>query len=208
MSYSDFTLTRALTDFGLTVETRRNLFGHVAAAPLDVTLQRTLEAQLPLALAINTEKARSEWLIAPLLAELWRRGDGRVAVFSGVPFDVDADAGLVGRSDFLIGRPPQLHFVTAPIVVIVEAKNEDIAGGLGQCAAAMVAAQRFNQRAANDIDTVYGCVSDGSEWKFLQLHGATLTIDLVEYHISQADRILGILLHMVGLPPGTVGTAA
>src|SRR5262245_38021558 len=159
MSYSDFTLQRVQADFGVSLQTHPDLFGDVPAVPLDPALQVMLSRQTRLALAINTEKARSEWLIAPLLSELWRRDDRRVAVFSGIPFDVDAAAGLVGRCDFIIGRPPQLHFVTAPIVVIVEAKNEDIAGGMGQCAATMVAAQRFNQRAGNGIETIYGCVS-------------------------------------------------
>ena len=31
--------------------------------------------------------------------------------------------------------------------------------------------------------------------------GTPLTIDLTEYLISQADRILGILLHLVGMSP-------
>jgi hypothetical protein len=120
---------------------------------------------------------------------------------------VEPDAGLVGRCDFLIGRPPQLHYVTAPLLVIVEAKNEDIAGGLGQCAAAMVAAQRFNKRQKTGIDLMSGCVSDGTEWKFLRLAGTDLTIDLTEYQISQSDRILGILLHLVGLPPEATAAA-
>src|SRR5262249_10367533 len=153
------------------------------------------------AVATNTEKARSEWLIAPLLGEMWRHDESRISVLSGVPFDVDAEAGLVGRCGFVIGRPPPLHYVTAPVVGIVEAKNEDIPGGLGQCAATMVAAQRFNQRQQTGIDIIYGCVSSGTEWRFLRLMGSVLTIDANEYQISQADLILGILLHMVWPSP-------
>jgi hypothetical protein len=201
MSYSDFSLPRVQAEFGLRLETHLNLFAQVPRALVDVSFQQMLLGQMSLALAINTEKARSEWLIAPLLAELWRRGNSQVSLFSGVPLDVDADAGLVGRCDFLIGRPPQLHYVTAPLMVIVEAKNDDIAGGLGQCAAVMVGAQRFNHRQETGINIIHGCVSDGTNWKFSRLDGTTLTIDLTEYHISQADRILGILLHVVGLPP-------
>lgn len=201
MSYSDFDLPRVQAEFGLTVQTALDLFAQVAPVALDQALEAILTRQIPLALAINTEKARSEWLIAPLLGEVWRLGAGRVSVHSGVPLDVDPAIGLSGRCDFLIGRPPQLHYVTAPVVVVVEAKNEDIAGGLGQCAAAMVAAQRFNRQHQTGIDTVHGCVTDGTDWKFLRLVGTTLTIDLTEYHIRQADHILGILLHLVGVAP-------
>jgi hypothetical protein len=205
MSYSDFTLPKVQADFGLTVATERNLFQHVPPAAIPPGLRDALAEQAGLALAINTEKARSELLIAPLLLELWRRAEGRVAVWSGVPLDVDSAAGLNGRCDFIVGRPPQLHYVTAPVLVILEAKNEDIAGGLGQCAAALVGAQRFNRQPQSGIETVFGCVSSGSEWKFLRLDGTTLTIDLTEYHIRQADQLLGILLHLT-LPPA--GTAA
>ncbi len=201
MSYGDFDLPRVQTDFGLTVQTALDLFAQVPPVAPDPALEAMLTRQIRLALAINTEKARSEWLIAPLLGEVWRLGEGRVSVHSGVPLDVDPVAGLSGRCDFLIGRPPQLHYVTAPLLVIIEAKNEDIAGGLGQCAAAMVAAQRFNRQHQTGIDTIHGCVSDGTEWKFLRLAGTALTIDLTEYHIHQADRILGILLHLVGMSP-------
>lgn len=90
----------------------------------------------------------------------------------------------------------------------MEAKNDDIAGGLGQCAAVMVGAKPFNERHESDIKLIHGCVSDGANWKFLRLDGTVLTIDLTEYHISQVDRILGILSHVVGIPPGGGGAAA
>jgi hypothetical protein len=207
MSYSDFTLPRVQEEFGLTIQTAPDLFKDVQPVALDPSLQAMLQRQIRLALAINTEKARSEWLIAPLLSELWRREEATVSVYSGVPLDVDATLGLVGRCDFLIGRPPQLHYVTAPLMVVVEAKNEDIAGGLGQCAAIMVGAQRFNQRQKTGIETIYGCVSDGTEWKFARLAGTTLTIDVTQYLISQADRILGILLTVVNSSPGASAAA-
>jgi hypothetical protein len=201
MGYSDFDLPRAQADFNLTVQTVIDLFAQVPPVAPDPAVAAMLNRQIRLALAINTEKARSEWLIAPLLGEVWRLGEGRVSLHSGVPLDVDAAAGLVGRCDFLLGRPPQLHYVTAPLLVVIEAKNEDIAGGLGQCAAAMIAAQRFNRRQKTGIETIYGCVSDGAEWKFLRLAETVLTIDLTEYLISQPDRILGVLLHAVGMSP-------
>lgn len=201
MDYGDFDLPRAQADFNLTVQTVIDLFTQVPPAAPDPDLTAMLNRKIRLALAINTEKARSEWLIAPLLGEVWRLGEGRVSLHSGVPLDVDPAAGLVGRCGFLLGRPPQLHYVTAPLLVVIEAKNEAIAGGLGQCAAAMVAAQRFNRQRQTGIETIHGCVSDGGEWKFLRLAGTTLTIDLTEYLISRPDRILGILLHMVGMSP-------
>src|SRR5262249_8356385 len=145
MSYSDFSLTTVQTDFGIQVDTTQNLFTSIEPIPVGSGLQESLDTYGPLALAINTEKARSEWLIAPVLGELWRLSKRRISVFSGAFFDVDAAIGLAGYCDFLVCRSSQLYYITAPALMVVEAKKEDIPGGLGQCAAAMVGAQRFNQ---------------------------------------------------------------
>jgi hypothetical protein len=207
MSYKDFTLPRVQADFGLTIQTQPDLFGHIPPIALDAAFLAMLAHQAKLGLSINTEKARSEWLIAPILAEFWRRTGEQGSLLSGVDFDVDPDAGLNGWCDFIIGRGPQLHYVTAPVVCVIEGKNESIANGLGQCAAVMVAAQRFNQREGNGIDTVYGIVTTGSNWKFLRLGASVLAIDLNEYLLSQADHILGILLHIVGPLPQPASAA-
>ena len=67
----------------------------------------------------------------------------------------------------------------------------------------MVAAQRFNRDRRPDVPTVYGCVSNGVEWKFLHLRDSALDIDLTNHLISTPDRILGIILNFVGLNPVT-----
>jgi len=207
MAYSDFTLPQVLQTFHLTAQTTLKLFVQVPDAPVSPTLRDSLDKYATLALLINTEKARSEWLIAPILGEVWQRCGGQISLYSGIDFNVDPEDGLSGRCDFLFSRGPQLPYVTAPAVCIVEGKNESIAGGLAQCAAEMVAAQRFNQREGNGIDTIHGVVTTGDNWKFLRLHGSVLAIDLHEYLLGQVDRILGILLHIVG-PLPQPGTAA
>jgi hypothetical protein len=207
MAYSDFTLPQVLQTFRLTAQTTLNLFAQVPDAPASPTLRDFLDKNFTLALLINTEKARSEWLIAPVLGEVWQRCGGQISLYSGVDFNVDPEEGLTGWCDFLFGRGPQLPYVTAPAVCIVEGKNESIAGGLAQCAAEMVAAHRFNQRERNGIDTVYGVVTTGSSWKFLRLQPPVLAIDLHEYLISRVERILGILLHIVGPLPQPASAA-
>jgi hypothetical protein len=102
--------------------------------------------------------------------------------------------GLVGYVDFLISRSPQLLFIEAPVITIVEAKQEDLNGGLGQCAAEMRAAQIFN----GTLDApIYGCVTSGTAWKFLQLQSENLSVDIREYPLPPVATILGILLWML-----------
>lgn len=100
--------------------------------------------------------------------------------------------------DFLFGRGPQRPLITAPVLVVFEAKNENIDEALGQCIAAMVGAQRFHRRHNTGIETVYGCSTTGDNWKFLQLTDTLVTIDLTEYQLAEGDKILDILIHMVG----------
>ena len=194
MAFSDFDLKTARQRFGLTIDERKNLFAAVQGAEVPIRLRETLEMWAPAALAMNTEKARSEMIIAPILMETARLLGDRVTLFSGVAFDVDKERGLNGACDFLLTRSPERFFVSHPVLAVVEAKKEDIVGGLGQCVAAMVAAQAFNQREGDGSEAVHGAVTTGSNWRFLRLDGSTVFIDLPEYHLHQADKILGILL--------------
>ncbi len=83
-----------------------DLYSAVAPADLPAAFRERMHEDVALALAINTEKARSEFIIAPVLAELRRRLGGRFGFFSGIEFDVDASRGLSGYCDFLSRAPP------------------------------------------------------------------------------------------------------
>ena len=133
-------------------------------------------------------------MIAPILAEARRLLNKRVSLFSGNDFTVDPERGLQGFCDYIISGSPEQLFISAPVITIFEAKKEDIIGGLGQCAAAMVAAQCFNQNHGSEVDRIYGAVTTGTNWKFLILQETTLYIDPTEYYIKEVDKILVILL--------------
>ena len=166
------------------------------ALPLREDFLTTLTEGATVALAINTEKAKSEFIIAPLLLELRRLLGGAMGLFSGVEFDVDVDKGLNGFCDFILTRTTRQFILTAPLVAIVESKNDNLRNGLGQCIAAMYAAELYNQRSDSNITSVYGVVTTGSAWKFLRLTQSELTLDLKEYYIDNAGKILGVLKHI------------
>jgi len=202
MAYSDFTLQEVVQRFQLVLEEQHNLFGIVPEVIPGDFLCAILDENVPLALALSTEKARSELMIAPVLVEVRKLAHRQISLFSGADFPVDATQGLTGVCDFLIAQSREQFFIHAPVVVIVEAKNENFKVGLGQCSATMMAAQCFNARAGTGLTTIYGAVTTGNVWKFLQLEEHTLFIDLPEYHIERVGKILGILLTMVGHHPG------
>lgn len=197
MSFRDFRLPDALKKFALSRREDAGLFDALPTVTPSPLLLEILQYNVPVAAAMGTEKARSELIIAPVLMELRRVAQPRISVFSGIDLSVDPEAGLTGVYDFLISGSPEQFFVEAPLVAVVEAKNESIKDGLGQCVAEMVAARIWNEREKNPTETVYGTVTTGTVWVFLSLTGSALSIDLKEYLISQPEKILGILVSMV-----------
>ena len=196
MAYNEFTLAKLRQRFGLTIDGSANLFGNVAGMPLPSLLAANLDRQIPLALRSNSEKAKSEFIIAPFLIEVKAQLAHRVSLFSGVDFTVDAGSGLSGRCDFLIARNPGQLDIVAPACLLVEAKNEDITAGIPQAIAEMVAARLFNERAGAPIDPIYGVVTTGSQWLFLKLTGDVAHVDSLEYPIQSPERIYAILTLM------------
>ncbi len=197
MPYSQFTIEKVKQDFHLTTVEGVRFFPDtlepIAPSP---RLQGILE-DLSWAIAVDTEKARSEVIINPILLEVRRIFDRQISVFSGEEFNIDVNVGLNGVCDFLISRSPEQLTVEAPAIVIVEAKKSDLKSGLGQCMAEMVAAQRFNQAKEQSITAVYGCVSSGTQWRFLKLEGQTITIDLMDYSLPPIEQILSFLVWMI-----------
>ena len=193
MRYSKFDLQKVQQDFGLTIHETVHFLSTLPVVSPDTLLTQTLADSLPLALAQGNEKARGEWLINPILTAVRRLASTQVSVFSGKEFNVDPSRELVGYVDFLIARSPRLLVLESPVVMMVEAKPENLNAGLGQCAAEMIAAQIFNQQPERMI---YGCVTNGELWKFLKLKGTDLTIDLEAYALEPLERLLGILIYL------------
>ena len=194
MSYSEFTtIAKVRTAFNLTINEKTVLFADVEPIEPSDYLKTTLTEYIPLASAINTEKARSELIIAPVLLEVRRILNFQIGFFSGTEFNADPESGLNGYCDYILTASSDLYEIRTPVVTLVEAKNENIKTGLGQCIAEMLGAQRFNQQQDDEIEAIYGGVTTGNAWKFLKLVNQTAFIDLNDYYIKEVDKILGIL---------------
>jgi hypothetical protein len=207
MTYRDFTYPEVEEALGL--RTREHpLFADVPALDPGPELSALIEDGVSLGTALSTEKARSEFIIAPVLFGLRRMLPGRFGLFSGSAFNVDPARGLAGFCDFLMTRSNRLLVIEAPVLAVAEAKIDLPQTGLGQCIAAMVAAREFNARRGVPTPRVYGTSTTGALWMFLRLTGDNLTIDPEEYPIRDLPRILGILAACLRdevraeLPPG------
>lgn len=198
MSYSDFDLKRAKSSLGVNLIEKRNIFSPIQCVAISQSLKEILSENVPLAHAINTEKARSELIIINILVALRKILEYKISLFSGVEFNVDKEKGLNGFCDFIISASQEQLILSSPMVVIVEAKNENIIGGLGQCIAEMMASKIFNESEnETKVSRIYGVVTTGTIWKFLKLEGNDVYIDLDDYLIETPDKIMGILLEMI-----------
>lgn len=197
MAYSNFTLETVQKTFRLEKIESTDIFSNIDPVDPSEELTKELAKKVPLAIAIRTEKARSELIVANILVELREHFERRISFFSGIDFSVDPKSGLTGVCDFLVSLSPDQFYLEAPAIILVEAKNADPATGLGQCVAEMLAAQRFNAERGNEIPCIYGTTTTGTEWLFLKLEGQKLYVDMGVYQIRQCSEILGILASMV-----------
>ena len=197
MAYSDFKLSEIIQKFELTLNEVSGLFGDVTEEESSDLLTTILKENVDLAVSINTEKARSEMIISPILLEVRRKLNNEISLFSGVDFNVDNQQGLNGFCDFLISLSKEQIFVRAPVITLVESKNENLKSGLAQCIAEMLAAQLFNEQKQNAIKIIYGAVTIGTIWQFLKLEDKVVSIDLTEYYIKDVKKILGILISAI-----------
>jgi hypothetical protein len=197
MSYSEFTLEEVESQFNLIIQEEVKLFESIKPIKPSPLLQETLNYNIPLALDIDTEKARSEMIVAPLLIEIKKIFQNQISIFSGTEFNVDQSKGLNGRCDFIISHSPRQLKLSAPVATLVEAKNDNIKSGIAQCIAEMIASQIFNEQKNNNIPCIYGAVTTGSLWKFMSLKNTTVSLDSSEHFVGDIDSILGIFSEII-----------
>jgi hypothetical protein len=167
-----------------------NLLAPVQSITVSDWLQTTLSRNF--LLPLKNEKAKSEFIVAPILSEVWFLNNN-FKPLSGLTFNIDPSKGLKGVADFLISNDPNAQELDSPIMCVFEAKNDAIEDWYGQCGAEMYAARLFNERKGNNIHTIHGAVTNGFLWQFLKLEGQTLYIDSQRYGTANLPQLLGAI---------------
>ncbi|HLO88266.1 MAG TPA: hypothetical protein VK203_25130 [Nostocaceae cyanobacterium] len=204
MSYSEFTINDLRDKFNIVIKEVEIIFPQIEPIQPSELLKETLKENLPLALSIDTEKARSELIVAPILVEIRKLNHRQISLFSGTDLTVDKEKGLNGICDFILSHSPEQLFLNAPVFTMVEAKNDNIKSGIPQCIAEMIASQLFNQKRNNAIPCIYGAVTTGSIWKFLKLKDSQVYVEMLEHFIDNIESILGILMQIVRTTAPTI----
>jgi hypothetical protein len=195
MAYSDFTFTKLETKFGIEQESA-HLFKKIAIVSQKPSKRLLDDISDGREMPIYSEKAKSEALIFPIIREIKRRNP-QISIFSGYTFNVDIPNELSGAPDFLISAKPKIVEPQRPIFCLLESKNKTPEEGFAQCAAEMYAARCFNQQTNEQLDVIYGAVTNAFDWVFLKLENDTIYIDLDRYFLNELPKLLGIFQYIV-----------
>ena len=164
-----------------------DLFEAVTPIEPSAWLKETLEmAEIA---PLTNEKSKSERIVSPILLEIAKQYRNKISLFSGEDINVRSEDDLSGPCDFFFSLQLPKLYVEAPIISLAESKDEDMEWGIAQCAAQMYGAKLYNEMEGKDIPIIYGCATDGIEWRFMKLENNVYFID--NKTITELPKILG-----------------
>ncbi len=161
--------------------------------PLPIVIAESFQQELAFALqhldVKMSEASISEFLIAPILMEIWKHYADYLLLWSHVSLSVGVE--FEGYPDYLFTKRTPLGLVRdKPYVLVVEAKKDDFEGGWGQCLAAMLAAQTIN---GDGQVILQGSVSNGEVWQFGKLQGRDFVRDPRPFTILDLSTLFAAL---------------
>lgn len=152
-----------------------NLFGNISPVQPSNWLLETLS--IAESTPLTNEKSKSERVVSPILLEVVRKYVNEISLFSGEEINVRPEDDLAGPCDFFFALQAPKLYIEAPIISLAEAKDEDMEWGIAQCAAQMYGAKLYNEVEGKNIPIIYGCATDGIEWRFMKLEHGIFMID-------------------------------
>ncbi|WP_448573609.1 hypothetical protein [Trichothermofontia sp.] len=169
-----------LAEFGYDLHKAR-LELPIASQPLPqlAELQQRLEDTLLLT-NLSSEAARREAIVFPVLLEVARFCRSQIRI----EYTLTVNAWLKGSLDYLLRNAVDL--------IVVEAKNDDLARGFTQLAVELIALAQAEAPAV-----LYGAVTTGDVWRFGKLEVAEnrVTQDITLYRVpDDLPRLTQILM--------------
>lgn len=137
-------------------------------------------------ITVNSEIAKREFMIAPLLHEVLLTIDAKL----NVEYPIDVDEKLNGVIDYLIRSKEDL--------IVIEAKKGDLDRGFNQLAAEMIALDK--QEDSEISENLYGAVTIGEVWRFaiLKRQEKTIIKDINLFRFPQDTKeLLSIFLSIL-----------
>ena len=190
MAYSQFNYKKVRTELGISNKAAA-LFGEIV--PIEPSSWLKESIAMAWGVALFSEKARSEGIVFPILLEMRKRNAESISFYSGAILNADESKGLNGECDFILGKGEQDFALEVPLFCMIEAEDNDIEKNIPQCIAQMEGARTYNKNEGKITDTIFGCVTTGTEWQFLKLSGNICYLDNQRYYIDKVENILGAL---------------
>jgi len=136
----------------------------------------------------NSEDAICENLIYPVLKEVWKSYRSKFTLWSHETLTYNEN--LSGVPDYILAKRSPLGTVVfdKPYFLVVEAKQDKLTEGWGQCLAAMYAVQQLHQ---DPEQTIFGIVSNGKIWQFGKLKLENYTRNKSFYTIQDLSGLFG-----------------
>jgi hypothetical protein len=196
MAYKNFNEKKLKTEFGIKQENIQlfDMKKIKLIEPSDRLIYALDDAKL---ITLSTEKALSERVISPVMAEIKRNNPKRIQIFSGEIINADSKRDLNGEIDFIITRETDTISPQAPILCVTEAKIGRLSFAIPQAAAQMIGVRVFNQKNGDEVEIIHGAITDGNVWKFLKLENNTLWIDDQDYFINNLPQLLGTFQEII-----------
>ena len=199
MAFADFSLESAVERFELTLPPRADLFAGVEAMEIPPVLQAVLERWAPQALEVNTEKARSELIIAPILMEAMHLAGMAWGSTRGSRWTWTASAACSADATSCSAVDPVPSSSARRCWRSSRPRTKTSRGTWANASPRWWPCASLNERKGHPIPVVHGAVTTGAEWLFLQLEGNAVIFDLRERFLDDAGRILGYLAAIGGL---------
>ena len=144
---------------------------------------------------LMNEKTKAERVVSPILLEIVQNYHDKITLFSGEEISVNPSEDLSGECDFFFALHPPKPYIEAPIISLVEAKDEDMKWGLSQCSAQLYGAKLFNEQEGKTFPILYGCATDGVEWQFIRFQDNIFYVDNQVY--TDLRELLGVWHHIL-----------
>lgn len=142
----------------------------------------------------SSEASRCENVIYPIIRDVYKSYVGKYSLWSHK--SISHDQVLSGTPDYIISTKSELGktVLGIPIVVVVEAKQNNFTQGWGQCLAELVAVQKINE---NEKITVHGIVTDGELWQFGKLVGNIFIKNITVLALSEMKKVFGAISYLI-----------
>ena len=200
--YSSFTFEKIRKKFNIKSK-RKRLFNDIKPIEISDWLKNFLT--LAEELSVKSEKARSEFIVVPMLIELRELNNKYFTIYSGDNLNADADNDLKGECDFMLAKETGSADISLPIFQLLEAKKHDIDEGLPQCSAQMIGAKVYNEKHDIKLEKIYGCVTNGDDWQFLKLENNEIIVDTRKYYLGNIGEVLGVFQQIIDYYKKTIG---